>query len=103
MDTQLINKAVKDLLDKLVIDVPGYRWDSLCSFSDGRGMTVIELNVWRKDGQETAGRIAYQLETGDVLNFHYPPIGKDAPEPVVDFLLDLYNLERRMFEAGLSV
>jgi hypothetical protein len=100
MDTKLINKAVKDLLDKLVHDLPGYRWDALCAFSDGQGMTMIELNVWRKDGQETAGRVAYQLETGDVLNYHYPPIGAHAPEPVVDFLLDMYNFERLMVEAN---
>jgi hypothetical protein len=102
METQLINKAVKDLLDKLVHDLIGYRWDSLCAFSDGQSMTVIELNIWRKDGQESAGRISYQLETGDVLRYHYPPIGGNAPEPIIDFLLDLYNLEKRISEAALS-
>jgi hypothetical protein len=103
MQSQLINKAVKDLLDKLVLDLAGYRWDSLCSFSDGKGMTVIELNVWRKDGQEAAGSIAYQLETGDVLRFHYPPIGQNAAEPIVDFLLDMYNLERDMCQANMTL
>jgi hypothetical protein len=100
MEMTLTNKAVKDLLDKLVRDLPGYRWDSMCAFSDGQGMTVIEVNVWRKDGQETAGRISYHLETGDVLRFHYPPIGQHAPEAVIDFLLDLYNLERKLYEAN---
>lgn len=101
MDSQYINKAVKELLDKLVHDLPGYRWDSLCAYSDGQGVTMIELNIFRKDGQEMAGRIAYQLETGEVHRFHYAPIGNHAPEMIVDFLLDVYNFERCMVNAGL--
>ena len=93
MRAEDINRAVKDLLDKLVADLPGYRWDSLCTSAKEPSLTVIELNIWRKNGQESAGRIAYQLETGLVLHFHYPPIGNNVPEPVLDFLLDLYNFE----------
>jgi hypothetical protein len=98
MDAQFINKAVRDLLNQLVRELPGYRWDALCAFRDGKGKTVMELNVWRNDGQERAGHITYQMETGEVLAYHYPPLGKGAPEPVLDFLLDLYNMERRLSE-----
>jgi hypothetical protein len=103
MDAQYINKAVKELLDKLVRDLPGYRWDSLCTSTDGQGMTIIELNIFRKGGQEVAGRIAYQLETGEVLLFQYAPIRNHAPEMVVDFLLDVYNFEQQLskVEEGL--
>ena len=103
MEAHYINKAVKDLLDKLVGDLPGYRWDSACAYSDGRSMTMIELNIWRKDGQEAAGGIAYQLETGDVLHFRYPPMGREGPEQIVDFLLDLYNMERKLSDAALRL
>lgn len=102
IESQYINKAVKELLNKLVQDLPGYRWDSLCSYSDGRGTTMIELNIFRRDGQESAGRIAYQLETGEVHRFHYTPIRDHAPETIVDFLLDVYNFEKRMSDAGAN-
>jgi hypothetical protein len=103
MEVNAINKAVKELLDKMVTDLPGYRWDSMCAFSDGMGMTLIELNIFRREGQEAAGRIAYQLETGEVQRFHYTPIKADAPEMIVDFLLDVYNFEKRMSDAGASL
>jgi hypothetical protein len=100
METQLINKAVRELLDKLVTDLPGYRWDSFCTSSDGQGVTMIELNIFRKGGQEVAGRIAYRLETGEVQRFQYAPIRDHAPEMIVDFLLDVYNFEKQMFDAA---
>lgn len=96
MDAVNINKAVKHLLDKLVEDLPGYRWDSVCSFSDGAGTTMIELNIFRRDGQEAAGHIAYRMETGEVHRFQYLPIKDNAPESIVDFLLDVYNFEKRV-------
>ncbi len=96
MESNFINKAVKDLLDKVCSDLPGYRWDSLCSYSNGRGLTLIELNLFRKDGQEMAGRIAYQLETGEVLRYHYPAFSGDAPTEILDFLLDVMNLESQI-------
>jgi hypothetical protein len=103
MEAHYINKAVKELLDKLVHDLPGYRWDSLCSYNDGQGVTLIELNIFRRDGQETAGRIAYQLETGEVFRFHYAPIRDHAPESILDFLLDVYNFEKRMSDSKASL
>lgn len=99
MDSELINKAVRELLNKLVEDLPEYRWDSLCAYSDGLGTTMIELNIFRKNGQETAGKIAYQLETGIVHRFQYKPMRANAPEMIVDFLLDVYNFEKQMSAA----
>jgi hypothetical protein len=93
IDPNTSNKAVKELLDKLVQDVPGRRWESLVTFSDGKGVTVIELNIYRRDGQEKAGRISFRLESGEVLNAHYPGFEGDYPETVVDLLLDVVNLE----------
>ena len=96
MEHNFINKAVKELLDKICNHLQGYRWDSLCGFSDGKGLTLIELNLFRKDGQEMAGRIAYQLETGLVLRFYYPAFTGNAPEDILDFLLDVLNLESQI-------
>lgn len=94
IEQPIINKAVKELLDKLVREHEGYRWESMCSFSDGKGTTYIEVNVYREKGSERLGRIAYHLETGQVLNFRYNGYGDKGPESIVDLLLDITNLER---------
>lgn len=82
-------------MDKMVLDIPGRRWESLVTWSDGKGVTVIEVNIYRRDGQEKAGRISYRLESGEVLSAHYPGFEGDFPETVVDLLLDVVNLEAR--------
>lgn len=100
MEMVFVNKAVKEVLDKICSELNGYRWDSLCAFSDGKGITLIELNLYRKDGQELAGRIVYQLESGEVLRFHYPAFSGHAPEEILDFLLDVFNLEQHIHAAA---
>jgi len=90
-----INKAVREILNKLVHELPQYRWESMCTYSDGLGMTVIEINVYRGGGSERLGRIAYHLETGDVLNHRYRGYEDQAPESILDLILDVVNLEHR--------
>ena len=90
-----INKAVREILNELVIELPRYRWESICTYSDGVGKTIIELNVYRNGGSERAGRIAYQLETGEVLNHSYQGMNGSSPTSILDFVLDIANLERR--------
>jgi hypothetical protein len=103
MEADSTNKAVRELLDKMVRDLPGYRWDSLCAYSDGMGHTIIEINIFRKSGQESAGRISYHLESGEVMTHHYPAFEGKVPETIVDFLLDVFNLEKRLSEAESSI
>jgi hypothetical protein len=99
MDAYWINKFVKELLDKMVDELPGFRWDSLHTSEDAQGITMVELNLFRRDGQEVAGMIAYQLKTGEVYRLNYRPIQAEASEMIVDLLLDVYNLERTLSEA----
>lgn len=95
MEPQLINKAVREILDKMTQDLPAYRWESLCTFSDGKGKTFIEINIYRGGGSDKLGRIAYQLETGQVLNHSYRDFGEESPESILDFILDVVNLEHK--------
>lgn len=95
IEPTIINKAVREILDKMVHDLPHYRWERLCTYSDGKGMTIIELNIYRAGGSERLGRIAYHLETGEVVNYRYPGYSDVAPESIVDLILDVVNLERR--------
>lgn len=89
-----INKAVREILDQLVRDLPQYRWESMCIHSDGLGMTVIEINIYQAGGSERIGQIAYHLETGDILNHRYRGYEGNAPESILDLILDVVNLER---------
>lgn len=95
IDPNTINKAVREILNQLVQELPRYRWESICTYSDGAGKTIIELNVYRSGGSERLGRIAYQLETGDVLNHSYPGMNGSSPSSILDFVLDVANFERR--------
>ena len=95
IEPTIINKAVREILDKMVHELPQYRWESMVSYSDGKGTTIIELNIYRSGGSERLGRITYQLETGDVVNLRYKDLPSDAPESIVDLVLDVVNLEHR--------
>lgn len=90
-----IRKAVRELLDKLTAELEGYRWESLCTYSDGKDQTMIELYIYRDGGQEMAARIAYRLESGELHNFHYSAYEGEPPEGIIDLLLDMVNIERR--------
>lgn len=95
MEPDLINKAVKEILDKMVLDLPAYRWESLCTYSDGKGMTIIEINIYRSGGSEKLGRIAYRLESGLVQNHSYRDFVDETPDSILDFILDVVNLEHK--------
>lgn len=95
IEPTIINKAVREILDKMVRELPHYRWESLCTYSDGKGTTIIELNIYRAGGSERLGRIAYHLETGEVVNLRYRDFKGDAPESIVDLILDVVNIERQ--------
>ncbi len=91
----IINKAVREILDKMVRELPQYRWESLVNYSDGKGTTNIEVNIYRAGGSERLGRITYHLETGEVVDFKYRGYAGDAPESIVDLILDIVNMERQ--------
>ena len=86
---------VKELLDKLVQEHSPLRWDSVCAFSDGKSRTILEISVFGAHGQVQLGRIAYQMETGEIVNFFYKGYEGERPDDILDLILDLINLERR--------
>jgi hypothetical protein len=96
IDSFTTGKAVKALLDKMALELPHRRWEALVTRSDGQGRTLIEVNVYRRDGQELAGRISYQLETGEVIDAFYPGFEGEFPATVIDLLLDVVDLESRI-------
>jgi|GEM_PF-2341834 hypothetical protein len=93
-DRHTTNLAVKRILDALIQELPGYRWERICSFSDGQGHTVVEVSLYRKGGSLLAARLSYHVESGRLLDYHYPAHEGVPPENVVDLLLDIHNTEK---------
>lgn len=94
IEPHIVNKAVREILDKLVEELPDYRWEGLCTSSNGPGETTIELNIYRNGGSERLGQISYHLESGDVLDYRYRGHLGDEQASIVDLVLDIVNLER---------
>ncbi len=87
-------RAIKAILDGITNELPGYRWESLCAFTDGKGKTVLEISLYRKNSSELVVSIGYHVEAGEMLHYRYPGYTGTAPESVIDLLLDTHNLER---------
>ena len=89
------NQIVIDLLNKLIRENPSYTWKLRCSFSDGKGRTIMEVGIFGADGLRRHGRIAYQAETAEVLNYNYRDMETTAVSSIVDLLLDISNFEKQ--------
>jgi hypothetical protein len=87
-------RAAKAILDSITAELPGYRWESLCAYSDGKSKTVLELSLYRKNGSELVVSIGYHVETGEMMTHRYPGYEGEAPENIIDLLLDTHNHER---------
>lgn len=96
MDRHATNVAVKRILDQLVETLPGYRWERICTFSDGMETTIVEVSVYREGGSLLAVRLSYHVESGRLLDFHYLAHKGPKPETVIDLLLDIYNQEHAL-------
>ena len=93
MDRHETNLAVNKILDQLTATLPGYRWERICTFSDGLETTIVEVSVYREGGSLLAARLSYHVESGRLLDFHYLAHKGSKPETVVDLLLDIFNHE----------
>lgn len=88
------NRIVIDLLNVLIGENRDYKWKLKCSYSDGKGKTIMEASIYSGENQHRHGRIAYVAETGNVLNFTYRGYQDRKPESVIDLMLDINNLEK---------
>lgn len=95
MEAKMINRTVREMLNKLIQDRKGYLWESICTYSDGKGQTFLEINIYAEQGNVQMGRIAYHLETGNLLNFRYKGYSGSHPETIIDLLLDIFNLSKK--------
>ncbi|MFT7381960.1 MAG: hypothetical protein ACI9Z3_001853 [Roseivirga sp.] len=82
---------VKGLLNKLSEMRADLTWRINNTYSNGIDNTVLEILTFEKGIQ--TGRIAFQLEDGHVINYHYKEIEKQLPGQIVDILLDVISFE----------
>lgn len=102
LDRHATNVAVKRILDKLVESLPGYRWERICTYSDGMETTIVEVSIYRQGGSLLAARLSYHVESGRLMEFHYPSHNGPKPETVVDLLLDIFNQEHLLHGKSLG-
>lgn len=86
------NKAVvRSMLNKLVDLGEGVTWKINNTYTDGIDKTILEIRIY-ENGQQS-GRIAFQLETGQVINYRYKSLEKRLPIHITDMLLDVISHE----------
>ena len=82
---------VKNMLKKLVDIGDQITWRINNSYADGIDKTILEILIYQKGFQ--SGRIAFQAETGQVLNYRYKKMKKRIPIQISDILLDIMSAE----------
>lgn len=86
------NKAVvRNMLNKLVEMGERVTWKINNTYTDGIDKTILEIRIY-ESGQQS-GRIAFQLETGQVINYRYKTLEKRLPIHITDMLLDVISHE----------
>ena len=86
------NKAVvRSMLNKLVETGNQITWKINNTYTDGIDKTILEIRIY-ESGQQS-GRIAFQLETGQVINYRYKKLVKHIPIHISDILLDVISHE----------
>jgi hypothetical protein len=82
---------VRNMLNKLVELGEEVYWKINNTYTDGIDKTILEIRIYEK-GQQS-GRIAFQLETGQVINYRYKKLKKKIPIHITDMLLDVIGHE----------
>lgn len=84
-------ELVRNMLNKLEDIGHSITWNMNNSYTDGIDKTIFELRIYENGLQ--AGRIAYQAETGQVLNYRYKNLEKRLPVQISDIMLDIIGIE----------
>ena len=71
-------------------------WQLTTRFSDGGGVTLLDITFYEFLPKREKGRISFQLETGEVKNFRYSGLNVPGVSMhVFDLLLCVNKLEQR--------
>lgn len=96
MKTQYKNTIV-DLLNFLIKDHRDWSWKMAGSYGNGGGFSICEIIIYEIKNNKTLGKIAYQVETGKILNMRFSGYKKVRADNAVDAMLDLISYTKRAF------
>ena len=86
--------TILNLLNKFSNDHKNISWKMKCSFSDGLGTTINQINIIAQPGNRNIGIFSYRIETGRVLFCTYKKLKKPKSENIVDILLDMITYSK---------
>lgn len=93
--------TIIDLLNKMSNDYRYLTWKINCNYVNGLGKTILEIMIYEFPHELLKRKIAFQLESGKVLNHNIKEL-KGGTDSIVDLLLDLINLERKSIKLNVS-
>jgi len=87
-------RTVLNLLTKLSNEHKNISWKMKCTFSDGIGTTINQIDIVSLTDNRIMGVFTYNVETGKVIVCTYKNLKKPKSENIVDLLLDLINYSK---------
>ena len=90
--------TILNLLNKFSSDHENVSWKMECSYSDGMGTSINQIDIIAQPGNRTIGIFSYRVETGRVLFCMYKNLTKTKKENIVDMLLDMMNYSKKQIK-----
>ncbi|NRA10389.1 MAG: hypothetical protein HRT57_00365 [Crocinitomicaceae bacterium] len=86
--------TILNLLNEFSNEHENISWKMKCTYADGMGTSINEINIIAQPGNRNIGIITYRIETGMVMICSYKKLKKTSSENIVDMLLDLINYSK---------
>lgn len=90
-----LKQNILGLLSKLTYDFQDISWKITCTYSDGNGQNIFKITI-SDINPPSQSYITFRLEDGCVINCRYKTIQQAYGENIIDTLLDVINLEKRL-------
>lgn len=91
----IVKNTIVDLLNHLIKDHCGLSWKMGTGLHNGKGVSIYEILIFEIKNNKTIGKIAFNGETGRLLNLHVAGYTSRIADNVIDALLDITNYLRK--------
>lgn len=103
-----LKKNILGLLAKMTHDFQDLTWKINCTYSDGKGQNIFKITISDINPPYLQGYVTFRLEDGCVINCRYKALQHSYGENIIDTLLDIIILEKRLhrmphFNSGTSI
>ena len=86
--------TILDLLNKFSNDNEAFSWKMKCTYSDGMGTAVNQIDIIAKSDNRCVGVFTFNITTGKVMICSYRDLKKARSGNIIDVLLDLINYSK---------